>query len=157
MSKDNVIAQCGERLKAKGYRLTPGRRIIFDVLFHFEGHLSAEDIFLKVRERHSEVSVASVYRTLDIFERAGLVYKFDFGHGRAKFEMAEDIKGEEHHHHLVCTICGEIIDYKDFSPEELDLLRRAEANLYSKYDFKIKTHLIQFYGTCAKCARLKTE
>jgi len=157
MPKHSAIVECGERLKAKGVRFTPGRRIVLDVLLRSTGHLSAEDIFLKIREGHSEVSVASVYRTLEIFERAGLVYKFDFGHGRARFEMAEEIKGGDHHHHLVCTGCGEVIDYRDFSPEELELLRRAEANLYSKYDFRIRTHLIQFYGTCAKCARQGVE
>lgn len=140
-----------ERLKGSGYRVSSSREHILEVLQTTDEHLSAEDIYLRVHALYPEVGLASVYRTLEILVRIGMVYKFDFGHGKAQYELAEDVRGKKHHHHLVCTGCSKVIDYKDFSPEELELLKRAEEGLYKRYDFKITNHLIQFYGTCAAC------
>jgi Fur family ferric uptake transcriptional regulator len=80
-----------------------------------------------------------------------MVYKLDFGDGRARYELAEGPKGAHHHHHLVCTSCNKVIDYTDFIDEEVELLRETEKGLEAKYNFKITNHLIQFYGLCDKC------
>ena len=81
----------------------------------------------------------------------GLVFKYDFGDGRARYELAEGPKGGRHHHHLVCTSCGRVVDYTDFIDEEIELLQKTEKGLSKKYNFKITDHLIQFYGLCDKC------
>ncbi|HAX60950.1 MAG TPA: ferric uptake regulation protein, partial [Elusimicrobia bacterium] len=62
-----------------------------------------------------------------------------------------DSKGKKHHHHLVCTNCGRIVDYTDFIDDEIELLQLTEKGLSKKYNFKITGHLIQFYGLCDKC------
>ncbi len=139
------------KLKDSGYRTTAGRKAILDMLTNTEGHLSADDIYLKVHPTYPSIGLASVYRTLEILVNVGLVHKFDFKDRKARYELAEGPGGKGHHHHLICKVCSQVIDYKDFSPEELKLLKRVEEGLYKRYDFKITNHLIQFYGTCAEC------
>ena len=145
------------QLKGYGYRITQGREAIMNVLADAKEHLSAEDIYLKAYTAYPAIGLTSVYRTLEVLVSTGLVYKFDFGDGRARYEIAEGRRGEAHHHHLVCTGCGRIIDYADFIDEELALLKKTEAGLSKKYNFTIINHLIQFYGFCSKCKTKKNE
>jgi len=139
------------KFKGCGYRLTIPRRIILDVLSNTNEHLSAEEIYMKVHEVYPAIGLTTVYRTLELLTRAGIVYKFDFGDGRARYELSDSPKGKGHHHHLVCTGCGRIIDYTDFIDDEIELLNRTEKGLSEKYHFKITNHLIQFYGLCEDC------
>jgi len=138
-------------MRGFGYRMTVGREAILDILSRADEHLSAEEIYMRVHRTYPAIGLTSVYRTLDTLVALGLVYKFDFGDGRARYELADEIKGKAHHHHLVCTRCGKIIEYTDFVDEELALLRKTEATLSRKHKFKIKNHLIQFYGLCQNC------
>jgi len=80
------------------------------------------------------------------------VQKLDFGDKRARYELTEGLESKQHHHHLVCTVCGKVIDYSDFIDEELELLKKTEKELSKKYNMKITNHLIQFYGVCNKCS-----
>jgi Fur family transcriptional regulator, ferric uptake regulator len=142
-----------KNLKGQGYRITRGRKAILEVLAGAEGHLSAEDIYLKVHPVLPAIGLTSVYRTLEILSRLGLIFRFDFGDGRGRFELAEAPGGERHHHHLVCTGCGRVIDYKDFIDKEKALLKKTEAGLSKKYRFRITNHQIQFYGLCDQCVK----
>ena len=141
------------KFRGCGYRITSGREAILDVLFKSDKHLSAEDIYMKVHPRCPTIGLTTVYRTLDVLAGLGLIFKFDFGDGRARFELAEGPKGAHHHHHLICNNCKRIIDYTDFIDEEVELLNQTEKGLTKKYDFKITNHLIQFYGLCSDCAK----
>lgn len=143
------------KFRGCGYRLTMGREAILDVLSKSEEHLSAEDIYMKIHPRHPNIGLTTIYRTLDVLSNIGLVYKFDFGDGRARYELSEGTKGIEHHHHLICTSCNRVVDYTDFIDEEIELLQETEKGLSKKYDFKITNHLIQFYGLCNKCSKKK--
>ena len=143
------------KFRGCGYRLTLGREAILDILSKAEGHLSAEDIFMKVRPKYPNVGLTTIYRTLEVLSDIGMVHKMDFGDGRARFELAEGPKGKQHHHHLVCTECKMVIDYTDFIDEEVELLKHTEDGLSKKYKFKITNHIIQFYGLCEKCADKK--
>jgi Fur family transcriptional regulator, ferric uptake regulator len=140
------------RFKGYGYRITVPRKAIIDVLQGTKKHLSAEDIYLEVHKLYSQVGLTTVYRTLEILTEIGLIFKFDFGDGRARYELVEDPQGD-HHHHLVCTQCKRVINYSEFIDEELEFLRRAEKGLSKKYNFDIKNHVIQFYGICDKCRK----
>lgn len=144
---------CRHRVKGCGFRMTIGRDAVLDVLSNTEDHLSAEDIYMRVHETYPSVGLTSVYRTLDLLVNIGLVYKFDFGDGRARFELADGPKGKDHHHHLVCTGCGRIVNYRDFIDEEVALLKKTEEGLSKKYNFTITNHLIQFYGLCEGCRK----
>ncbi|MBU1006260.1 MAG: transcriptional repressor [Candidatus Omnitrophica bacterium] len=141
----------GGKFRGCGYRITVPRQAILSVLSKTEDHLSAEDIYLKVHKIYPGVGLTTVYRTLDILVNMALVFKFDFGDKRARYELREGPKGERHHHHLICTGCNRVIDYTDFVDEEKDLLDKAEKGLSKKYNFKISGHSIQFYGLCEKC------
>jgi len=139
------------KFRGCGYRLTLGREAILELLSGTKEHLSAEDIYLRIHPKYPNVGLTTVYRTLDVLSALGMVYKLDFGDGRARYELAEGPKGEHHHHHLVCTSCNRVIDYTDFIDDEVELLRLTEQGLSKKYNFKITNHLIQFYGLCDKC------
>jgi Fur family ferric uptake transcriptional regulator len=141
------------KFKSSGYRLTVPRQAILETLHNTSGHLSAEDIYLSVHKGYPAIGLTTVYRTLELLVRTGLVFKFDFGDGRARYELSEGPQSMGHHHHLVCTGCGRIVDYKDFIEEELDLLKKTEKGLSKKYNFKITNHLIQFYGLCDRCRK----
>lgn len=139
------------KIKGCGHRITAGREAIIQVLSETNDHLSAEDVYERIHDKYPNVGLTTVYRTLDMLVNRGLVFKFDFGDGRARYELSEGPKGAHHHHHLVCTDCKRVIDYTDFIDEELELLRRTEKELSEKYTFKIDHHLIQFYGICQEC------
>ena len=143
------------RFRGCGYRLTIPRGAILDVLTRTAKHLSAEDIYLTLHKIYPAVGLTTVYRTLELLVQMGLVFKFDFGDGRARYELSEGPKGLRHHHHLVCTSCGRAIDYTDFIDEEKELLAQTEKGLSKKYNFNISNHLIQFYGLCDKCQNKK--
>ena len=145
----------GRQMRGCGYRMTVPRQAILSVLTDTEEHLSAEEIYLKVREVYPNVGLTTVYRTLDILTEMGLVVKFDFGDGRSRFELTEGRGHEDHHHHLVCTECKRVINYSDFMKEELEFLERAEKGLSKKYNFDIRNHIIQFYGVCEACRKAK--
>ena len=139
------------KFRGCGYRITIPRQAILEVLSKTSEHLSAEDIYMAVHKTHPNIGLTTIYRTLELLVHMGLVFKFDFGDGRARYELSEGPKGTRHHHHLVCTKCGRVIDYTDFIDDEIELLSRTEKGLSKKFRFKINNHLIQFYGLCEKC------
>jgi Fur family ferric uptake transcriptional regulator len=141
------------RFRGHGYRITIPREAILGVLSKTSEHLSAEDIYLAVHKEHPNIGLTTIYRTLELLVHMGLVFKFDFGDGRARYELSEGPKGKRHHHHLVCTSCGRVIDYTDFIDDEIELLSRTERGLSQKFRFKITNHLIQFYGLCEECRK----
>lgn len=138
------------RFRGGGYRLTIPRQAILGVLSKSSKHLSAEDIYLAVHKVYPAVGLTTVYRTLELLTQMGVVFKFDFGDGRSRYELAEGPR-TRHHHHLVCTGCGRIIDYSEFIDKEVKVLKQIEEGLGRKYDFKIDSHRIHFLGLCDKC------
>lgn len=140
------------RFRGYGYRLTLARQAILDVLAGTSKHLSAEEIYFQVHKIHPGSGLSTVYRTLELLVQVGLVFKFDFGDGRARYEIIRGEEGKDrHHHHLVCMSCKRVIDYTDFVDDEIELLKKTEENLSRKYDFKIMKHIVQFYGLCDRC------
>ncbi len=139
------------KFRGGGYRITMPRQIILQVLDESKKHLSAEEIYLKVHQIYPAIGLTTVYRTLELLVKMGLVFKFDFGDGRARYELSKDDKDSNHHHHLICTGCGRVIDYDDFIDEEIELIKKTERELSKKHGFKIRNHIIQFYGLCKEC------
>ncbi len=135
-----------DRFRGYGYRLTIPRQAILGVLERTNKHLSAEDIYLAVYRRYPGIGLTTVYRTLDILNQTGLVFKFDFGDRKARYELVKSPEAVQHHH-LICTNCGRVIDYREFS-EELDKVKHALAK---RYNFRIDRERIDFLGLCEKC------
>lgn len=138
------------RFRRQICRWTLPRQAILDLLSRTSGHLTAKEIYASLHKSHPGLGLTTVYRTLDLLVRSGLVARFAFGGGESRFEFNPAEK-KEHHHHLVCTRCGIIINYKDFVEEELDLIKKTETILAKKYGFTILDHNIEFYGLCQKC------
>jgi Fur family ferric uptake transcriptional regulator len=104
---------------------------------------------MKVNSKHPDIGLTTVYRTLDLMVRMGLIKKFEFGEGQSRYELTWEFK--EHHHHLVCLSCGKIIDYNDFIQDEVKFFDKIQKSLSEKYKFNIKNHEVYFYGTCKQC------
>jgi len=150
-SSEHVKPWWHESFKSHGYRLTAPRQVVMNVLSRTSDHLSAEDVYFKVQKVYHNIGLTTIYRTLELLVQMGLASKFDFGDGRARYELSDGPKGYKHHHHLVCTNCGRIIDYTDHIKEEMELIKQTEEALSRKFNFKITNHIIQFYGLCSKC------
>lgn len=142
---------CHGKFRGFGYRMTVARQAILDILSRTSKHLSAEEIYHEIYKIYPSTGLATVYRTVELLVQIGLVNKFDFGDGRARYELEIGVENKEHHHHLVCMVCRRVIDYTDFIDDEVELLTKTEKGLSKKYNFKIKKHIIQFYGICDKC------
>lgn len=131
---------CTITLKEKGYRLTPQRRVILDILHETAAHLTAEDILNRVQARISGVNKSTVYRTLELLENLGLVVKSELD-GRHIYHHAE----EGHHHHLICRQCGWIMDCDE------DMLLPLERTLLERHNFRADLHHHVIYGLCRAC------
>jgi len=143
------------KIKRVGHRMTAGREAILNILSQSTEHLSAEDIYIKVHAEKPSIGLTTVYRTLELLVNMGMVARFDFGDGRARFELLQGPKCVKYHHHLVCTECSRIIEYSDFIGEELNILETIQEKLSKKYNFLITNHLVQYCGLCAKCIASK--
>ena len=131
------------KLSEKGYRLTPQRIMILSAIENSDDHISAEEIYAQVLAKYSHVNISTVYRTLELLKRLGLVTETDLGGGRVRYHPAD--KG--HHHHLVCTECGAIIDLDEST------LARLEDVLLSKYNFRAQLKHMAIFGRCATCSK----
>ncbi|MBN1797634.1 MAG: transcriptional repressor [Spirochaetales bacterium] len=141
----------GQKLAGHGFRLTAAREAILDVLSSTNEHVSAEDIYMTVHADNPRIGLTTIYRTLELLEQTGIICKFEFGHGRAKYELSEANSHKKHHHHLICKKCRKIIDYTEFAKAEREYIQKAETGLEKKYRFTIDDHLIHFYGICPEC------
>ena len=131
-------------------RWTIPREAILELLSKTPKHLSAKEIYAALYKLYPGMGLTTIYRTLDLLERMELINKFSLGDGQNRYEFKSGEK-KEHHHHLICTKCGKIIDYSDFVDEELKLVKKTEEILAKKYNFAIKDHNIEFLGLCEKC------
>ncbi len=140
-----------QKMIEEGLRFTEARRVILNILTRSPQHFSAEDIYFIVRRMNPSIGFATIYRTLDLLTNMGIVQKFTFGDGKARYELVAIPDKEMHHHHLICTKCRKIINYTDFVDEEKELVEKTEKVLSAKHKFDIKNHIINFYGLCETC------
>jgi Fur family ferric uptake transcriptional regulator len=139
------IERIKKQLHSASYKLTPQREATVRVLLeNEEDHLSAEDVYLLVKEKSPEIGLATVYRTLDLLTELIIVDKINFGDGVARYVLRQE--GAAHfHHHLVCIECGAVDEIQE------DLLEDVEAIVEQKWKFKIKDHRLTFHGICYRC------
>ncbi len=131
-------------LREKALKLTPQRSMILTTLLDHPGHISAEELFQRAREKQPNVGFATVYRTLKHLTLCGLARELDFGEGRVKYETEFN---RQHHDHMVCTSCGVYIEFLNPQIEEL------QEQVSRKHGFKITSHRMQLYGLCQKCQK----
>ena len=143
-------------IRNRGLRMTIPRQLVAEVLQSAEGYLSADEIYMRIKEDYPAIGLATVYRTLELLNEMGIVNRYNFGDGCARYITAED-QSSEHHHQLVCENCFRVIRYSDFMEDEQELYRRVEAVLSERHGFEIKRHIVQFYGLCPDCRKEKNE
>ena len=133
---------CIETLKQKDFRLTPQRRLIVDIIHGVHEHISAEALIAEVQSRMPGVNKSTIYRTLEILERSGCVYKSESG-DRAVYHHAE----EGHHHHLVCRKCGQMTECNRA------VFDSVERYLAREFGFSADFNHLVIEGLCAKCRK----
>jgi Fe2+ or Zn2+ uptake regulation protein len=130
------------RLKAQGVKITPQRQEILGVLLGEERYYSAEEILKKVQVRYPAVSFDTVYRTLHLFKKLGLVVELNFQGGHRRFEFNH---ADRHHHHLVCLKCGRS---QKLACCPTDCLAKVKEE---HPEFTITSHSFEIYGYCRSC------
>lgn len=128
----NIISRC----EAKGLRMTDQRRIVAKIIEDAEDHPDVEELYNRASAIDPRISLATVYRTVKLFEEAGLLERLEFGDGRARYEDAI----RDHHDHLIDMHSGEVIEFVD--PEIEALQERIAARL----GYRLKGHRLELYG-----------
>lgn len=142
--KNRRIKLIEEKLKGKECKLTPQRRATLDVLLENQSkHLSTEEIYGLVKEKFPDVGLATIYRTLQLFDDFDIIKKLNFGDGCYRYELSEDQKHQ--HHHLICIKCGKVLEFDD------DFLDELEQKIEIGNDFKVVDHVVKFLGYCREC------
>ena len=129
---DRIEKLCAER----GMRMTEQRRVIARVLGESHDHPDVEELYRRASAQDPHISIATVYRTVRLFEEAGVVERHDFGDGRSRYEEA----GDDHHDHLIDTKTGEVIEFFD---AEIEQLKTAIAE---RLGYKLIGHKLELYG-----------
>jgi Fur family transcriptional regulator, ferric uptake regulator len=120
----------------KGLRMTDQRRVVAQVLSDADDHPDVEELHRRAHAVDSRISIATVYRTVRLFEEAGILKRHDFGDGRARYEQASD----EHHDHLIDARSGKVIE---FQSEEIERLQEQVAR---KLGYRLVGHRLELYG-----------
>jgi len=121
---------------AKGLRMTEQRRTIARVLDAATDHPDVEELYRRASAVDARISIATVYRTVKLFEDAGVIARHDFGEGRSRYETIPDI----HHDHLIDLRSGEVIEFRN---EEIERLQQAIAE---RLGFRLVDHRLELYG-----------
>ena len=135
-------------LRQNGYKATPQRLIVIKEFAKIDRFLSPAELYEGLKNNHPDIGMVTVYRVLDILDRLGLVCKVHAGGDCHKYKINTD----QHHHHLLCSNCGVVINFPCDEPNLEDL----EKKITTETGFNIKTHILEFVGLCPKCNKKPT-
>ena len=133
---DTILQRC----ERKGLRMTSQRKIIAQVLEDAADHPDVEELYKRASKIDLTISIATVYRTVKLFDEAGILDKLEFGDGRARYEDAE----REHHDHLIDINSGRVIEFMDSDIEKL------QEKIAQKLGYKLMGHKLELYGVPLK-------
>lgn len=119
---------------------TRQREAILDVFLEVKGHITGDELYQKVRDRHSNIGYTTVYRTMKLLCDAGLASERHFDDGVARYEIEH-----EHHDHLVCVRCGKIVEF------DCQMIEAAQDEIVKRYGFRLLRHRHELYGHCPDC------
>ncbi len=136
MLKKKMTASIEERCMQKGVKLTDQWKLIANTMSNSYDHPNVDELYKRVSKIDSKISIATVYRTVKLFEEAGIVAKHDFKGSKARYEELN----EGHHDHLIDIKTGEIIEFVD---EDIEKLQKKVAD---KYGYKLVDHKLELYG-----------
>jgi Fur family ferric uptake transcriptional regulator len=129
---ETILSRC----ETQGLRMTEQRRIIARVLEASDDHPDVEELYARASGVDPNISIATVYRTVKLFEEAGILDKLEFGDGRARYEDAD----RDHHDHLIDMASGEVIEFVD--PE----IEALQEKIAERLGFELKGHRLELYG-----------
>lgn len=132
----DIIARC----EAKGLRMTDQRRVVARVIGEAEDHPDVEELYARAARVDPRISIATVYRTVKLFEEAGILDRLEFGDGRARYEDAE----RDHHDHLIDVNTGEVIEFVD--PE----IEALQEKIAERLGFRLVGHRLELLGVPVK-------
>jgi Fur family transcriptional regulator, ferric uptake regulator len=130
-----------DRLRDAGLRATTQRRVIVEALLAHPAHVTAEGLTSEVNERYPEVHLVTVYRTLEMLESLGVLYRLDNGHAPTQWHLSE-----RSHQHLVCDSCGQVEEVSDAAFARLATALRRGAG------FKVDLRHMAIHGLCCRCS-----
>ena len=130
-----------EFLNTAGLRSTSQRTLILEIIRHGKGHLDADEVFRRARNKQPRISLSTVYRTLQKLKQMGLIEELHFDEAHHHYE----IKPPEDHHHLVCQGCGRVIEF------QYPLSRMVKKEVPEAKDFEITNSEVQIIGYCSTC------
>ena len=128
-------------LRQRGYRITPQREMVIEIIAHADRHLSAEEIYAEVKKHTQATNIATVYRTLDMLWEEGFACRNDLSEGKIVYATSK----HGPHIHLVCRYCGDVID------ADSQLLEPLRLELGSKYKFEPDLQHLSIFGICSEC------
>ena len=128
------------RLRHAGYKITPPRLAVLEVIEQKGEHLNPNEILEQARTIHAAIGRATVYRTLELLTQLGIVRPIYVGETGPTY-----IRADGNHHHLVCSGCGIVVDFEQCVADQMT------QDLVDRFGFQISSHLLEFYGLCAKC------
>ena len=129
-------------LVTQGLKSTHQRELILEEFLRAGSHLSTEDLYLRLRRKNPRIGYATVHRTLKLFAECGIAEQRNFGDGQARYEASAH---DEHHDHLICVVCGKIVEFEDPRIEELQI------EVAGALGFSIERHRLELYGCCSDC------
>jgi len=132
-------------LRREGHKLTPQRRAVLGVIAQSHEHFTPAAIYEKVRREYPGIGLVTVYRTLDLLIGLGLLCEVHTAGNQRSYSMR---RPSGHHHHLVCSDCGTVIDFTNCDLSELEQVLSRQTG------FKIRGHLLEFRGLCQNCQKL---
>ena len=140
-TKNKSLESTRRAINAPGLRITSQRSLILDVIRQGQGHLDADEVYRRAREKKPRLSLSTVYRTLQTLKRLGLVEELHFDEAHHHYE----VKPSAEHHHLVCLGCGKVIEFSR------PLSRYIRKNVPEAKDFDVVETEVRVSGYCTKC------
>lgn len=138
MDKQGVLSDIEEKCRAKNLKMTGQRKTIAEVIARSDDHPTAEDVYDRASQIDDKISLATVYRTLKLFEEENILQSLEFGDGRSRFEPYEDF--EDHHHHLIDLESGKIIEFRN------DMLEDLKVKIAKELGYKLVDHRLELFG-----------
>ena len=136
MSSQTIVDRC----EARGLRMTEQRRVVARVLEDSKDHPDVEELYGRASAVDPNISIATVYRAVKLFEEAGILDRLEFGDGRARYEDAE----RDHHDHLIDLTSGEVVEFVD---EEIE---RLQERIAARLGYELRGHRLELYGVKKK-------
>ncbi len=132
-----------DRLKGAGYRLTKSRRAVLEALASGSTHLTPQELYRRAQRRYRKIGLVTIYRTLALLERLGMVQRVHVESGCHSFAAVRLDRG--HHHQLICRACGRVEEFTDCA------LDSVLQKLQERTRFAIESHHLEVVGQCPKC------